>query len=98
MKDENIIMNVHTIKIPHALIIFGKPFTLNLELTFEQAYIGPDKDSRFKAISLVGNTEEGVPYDLMHMVDENEAPFADFIIETVHKNPDAWDKDGNWWE
>ena len=95
MKEDNIVMVVHTLRIPHAIILFGKPFALNLDLVFEHCFVG-ETGFRFKAKSLTMNTEDGVPYDMMHMLDD-DALFVDFIIAKIHENQIGWDKDEDWW-
>lgn len=85
---EKEIMKVYTAKIPYAVVLFGKPFEVRLELMFEFAE-SEDSKFRLEIKSLTGTAEDGFVKDYSHLVEEDSKMSA-FIIDCVVGNRATW--------
>tara|TARA_R110002074_G_scaffold297016_1_gene468536 strand:- start:771 stop:1094 length:324 start_codon:yes stop_codon:yes gene_type:complete len=105
--DENLVMETNTLLFPFAQVIFGKSHPILCEVVFDYAEYLEDMEgedgemvpctvSKVVPMSLTATFEDGKVYDMLYLVDEEDAPYRDFIINSVVGSRDKWNQEV-WW-
>jgi len=99
-KEPDIKLETHNMGIPYGFILFGKTFEMPLECIF--GYSGDMKTNHvLEIISLTGTDSDGLVYDMMYLVEDDESLLTKHIISCVLNNSAVWDKEmevGFWWD
>jgi len=86
----------HTIRMPYSSLVFGRNFEIPLECVF--GYSGDLKSTHAIEIkSITSKGDNGLNYDMMYLVEEDEGELTKHIITCILNNHKNWDTGEDWW-
>jgi hypothetical protein len=99
-KEPDIKLETHNLTIPYGFVLFGKMFEMPLECVF--GYSGDLKSNHVLEIkSLSGTDDDGLLYDMLYLVEDEEDFLTRHIISSILNNYSVWDVEtevGSWWD
>lgn len=96
-KEPEIKLETHSLTIPYGFSVFGKMFEMPLECVF--GYSGDLKTKHvLEILSLTGSDAEGLTYDMMYLVEDDDNLLTRHIITGILHNNTSWNSEvEEWW-